>query len=55
MTDTKLIKLEKEIQKKITITQKTTTKKTTRFDFDRAKNLAKVLNNIEAQSHATAV
>lgn len=54
MTDQKIIKLEKEIQKKLTIPEKKNTHKG--LDVTRAKQLAKRLNTIELQSpHATAI
>lgn len=53
MTDTKLIKLEKEIQKKITIPEQKTLKTKQRFDFDKAKKLAQKLNALEMQAHAS--
>ncbi|MDB5186985.1 MAG: hypothetical protein JWM07_457 [Candidatus Saccharibacteria bacterium] len=55
MTDTKLIKLEKEIQKKITVPeQKKTGSNRFVVDVDKLKRLAKRLNDYEAQSHVTA-
>lgn len=54
MTDTKLIKLEKEIEDKIKIPEQKQLNNKFVVDVNKLKKLAARLNEYEAQSHATA-